>query len=87
MTRRLRLTLGSALILAIGCAAAQRTADAIPASDRVLLEAAVVHEACAEYAKQPKRVPDVDAICKMFEQDDAPHSGDGGPAGIEDAGK
>lgn len=81
MTRPIRLTIGVALILAIGCAAAQRTAEKIPAADRVLIEAAVVQAACREYASQPRRSPDVDAVCALFmaEPDDAPHSGDSGP--------
>lgn len=80
MTRARRLLIGSGIIVAIGCAAAQRAERDVPPGERVKLEAVAIREACM--LCDATCGEDVLALCKAFlpEPDDAPHSGDSGPA-------
>lgn len=76
MTRPRRLLLGSSLILAIGCAAA----SAVKPADRVKLELLALREACAACGPSCGDA-EVQAACAILaERDDAPVSGDSGPA-------
>jgi hypothetical protein len=48
VTRQTRLLIGSAIVLAVGCASSQRVAERVPPEDRIQLERAILESACLE---------------------------------------
>ncbi len=80
MTRPTRLAIGSTLCLALACASLQKAAERVPPDDRVNAAWLVTREAC--FACGDKCSAETLARCEVFmpQPDDAPHSGDSGPA-------
>lgn len=80
MTRTNRLRIGYAVALLVGCSSAQRAAESLPPEERVRLELTALRLACGELSGGA--APELVRACELFSRDDAPSSGDSGPAPI-----